>query len=93
MDMQSFQSEILTPFVDHLPLPPVIHPSHDAARECSHLQIHMQKAKIRLHLDLPMTDMWAYEGVFPGPTIEVNRNQKVVVEWVDNLHGRCRSTK
>ena len=34
-------------------------------------RVEMKAAKMRLHSQLPETDLWTYEGTFPGPTFEV----------------------
>jgi FtsP/CotA-like multicopper oxidase with cupredoxin domain len=35
-----------------------------------------------------LTDMWGYNGRFPGPTIRVNQNQAIVVRMSNNLPAR-----
>jgi len=44
--------------------------------------------RVRLHSELPPTDVWTYEGHLPGPTIEVRRGQHVRVEWINALPVR-----
>lgn len=31
--------------------------------------------------------MWIHEGVLPGPTVEVQRDQEVRIEWHNALEG------
>jgi len=60
-------------------------------KECNgydYLRICMKNAKIKLHNQLPETDLWTYEGQYPGPTIEIQRKQKVVVEWKNEIDGK-----
>jgi spore coat protein A len=45
----------------------------------------MRSVRTRLHSDLPPTDVWAYEGHLPGPTIEVRRGQRVQIEWINAI--------
>jgi FtsP/CotA-like multicopper oxidase with cupredoxin domain len=45
----------------------------------------MRSARLRLHSELPLTAVWAYEGHLPGPTIEVRRGQRVQIEWVNAI--------
>jgi spore coat protein A len=45
----------------------------------------MKEFKQKLHRDLPPTTVWGYEGMYPGPTIVVNRNEKVKVKWENHL--------
>lgn len=68
-------------FADPLRVPPVLRPDGD------HLTVHMRAADVRVHSELPPTPMWCYNGVFPGPTIEVRRGRKLRVEWRNNIAG------
>ncbi|MFS3559871.1 multicopper oxidase domain-containing protein, partial [Citrobacter braakii] len=45
----------------------------------------MTQFKTKVHRDLPEQPMWGYEGTSPGPTIEVNKDQKLTIHWVNNL--------
>ncbi|MAE66232.1 MAG: copper oxidase [Phycisphaeraceae bacterium] len=38
-----------------------------------------------LHRDLPPTTLWGYDGMYPGPTFEVQRGQTIKVRWTNNL--------
>jgi spore coat protein A, manganese oxidase len=70
----------LASFVDPLPIPPVIRP---AAEEVVHMRMAATLQKV--HRDLPPTDVWTYNGSWPGPTIEARRDQPVTVKWTNNL--------
>ena len=72
----------LEPFRDPLRIPPVLRPSGDGITE-----VRLVSAQIRLHSQLPATPMWTYEGHYPGPTIEVWRNQKIRIAWQNQLEG------
>ncbi len=37
----------------------------------------MRPAQVQLHSELPPSEVWTYEGLLPGPTIEVSRGQRV----------------
>jgi FtsP/CotA-like multicopper oxidase with cupredoxin domain len=74
----------VTPFKDRLPLPPVLRPQPSQTGPSS-LRIRMYPARVRLHSELPPTDVWTYEGSLPGPTIGVSKAQKVMVEWVNEI--------
>ena len=37
------------------------------------------------HRDLPPTNLWGYNGMWPGPTIEVRRGQALSVKWTNQL--------
>jgi FtsP/CotA-like multicopper oxidase with cupredoxin domain len=75
----------LTKFADSLVLPPVLRPMQTDPDVYGALRIHMLPARMRLHSALPPTDVWAYEGHVPGPTIEVRRGQRVQIEWVNAI--------
>jgi len=71
-------SHTLTPFVDPLPIPPVL-PSAAA------YTIHMKQFYQKLHRDLPPTKLWGYEGQYVGPTFEVRSGSPISVEWKNEL--------
>ncbi|MGH9564647.1 MAG: multicopper oxidase family protein [Candidatus Angelobacter sp.] len=66
----------LTQFVDELPIMPVIRPS---AHGVTHIR--MQQAQQKLHRDLPPTTIWGYNGIYPGPTMEVQRGVPVKIKY------------
>jgi FtsP/CotA-like multicopper oxidase with cupredoxin domain len=72
----------LTPFKDALRIPPTLRPKRAAVTE-----VDMVEARIRLHSQLPPTRLWTYGGHFPGPTIEVHRDQLVRIAWTNKLTG------
>lgn len=41
--------------------------------------------RVRFHRDLPKVDTWTYEGLLPGPTIEVRRGRAVRIDWRNEL--------
>lgn len=75
---------LLTKFVDALPLPSVIQPvGHRDG--IPYYEVTMQQVKQKLHKDLPITTVWGYNGMYPGPTFEVRRNQPILVKWKNQL--------
>ncbi len=74
----------LTRFKDCLRIPPILHP-HQAADQRYRLRIQMRPAQVQLHSELPPSEVWTYEGLLPGPTIEVSRGQHVQIEWVNAI--------
>ncbi len=74
-------SPSLTPFVDPLPVPPVISPPEDG----SVIDIRMQPLTRRLHRDLPPTPLWGYNGLYLGPTFDVRAGSRVSVRWINEL--------
>ncbi|HEX6509134.1 MAG TPA: multicopper oxidase family protein [Chloroflexota bacterium] len=76
-----------TKFKDRLRVPPVRRPrATDDGRH--RLQISMLPGRIQLHSELPPTEIWGYEGLFPGPTIEVQRGQHVQIDWINAISER-----
>jgi FtsP/CotA-like multicopper oxidase with cupredoxin domain len=74
----------LTPFVDALPVPPRL----IAAENDGQLTVRLRRGDHRFHRDLPNSQIWGYDGKFPGPTIEAERGRAVTVEWRNELEGR-----
>jgi len=74
----------LEPFVDALPLPRRLIASAHQGR----LTVALLPGAHRFHRDLPESRIWAYDGSFPGPTIEAERGQPVTVEWRNELGGQ-----
>ena len=69
-----------TKFADPLRVPPVLRP--DDGR----LTVRLRAAEVRVHSELPPMPMWCYDGVFPGPTIEVRRGRSVRVEYRNEIN-------
>jgi spore coat protein A len=67
-------------YVDPLPVPPVL-----TAAPGAPLTVHLTQQRVKLHRDLPETDVWGYEGSSPGPTISVERGQSLEVHWTNAL--------
>jgi spore coat protein A, manganese oxidase len=99
----------LARFVDSLPLPPVARPDGQRAhpaypgRQLPYYRMEMRAFSAALHRDLPPTPQWGYGGSSPGPTLQANRGEPLLVEWVNalptkhflpidhNVHGAERS--
>jgi len=73
----------LAPYVDALPLPSrLIASEHDGR-----LTVSIRAAAHRFHRDLPVSSIWGFGGMIPGPTIEAERGQPIAVEWRNELEG------
>jgi o-aminophenol oxidase len=72
----------LEPFVDRLAVPP--RRVFDAP---GRLAVRLETATHRFHRDLPPSRVWAYDGLVPGPTIEVRRGTELEVVWDSHLEG------
>ncbi|WP_028391398.1 multicopper oxidase family protein [Bacillus cihuensis] len=74
----------LRKFVDPLPIPPVLKPSR-RSENYTYYEVSMKESKQAIHRDMPETTIWGYEGMYPGPTIEVVQGEKVYVKWINDL--------
>lgn len=74
----------LKKYVDRLPILPMLKPK-GIFREFTHYEVRMNQFKQKLHRDLPETWLWGYNGIYPGPTFEVLRNERVRVHWINEL--------
>jgi spore coat protein A len=79
MDVYSHQ---LSPFVDLLRLPP-----RRIIKAPTRLTVRLETVTHRFHRDLAPSNVWAYDGYLPGPTIEVDRGTQVEVQWENRLSG------
>jgi spore coat protein A len=75
----------LAKFVDRLPVPQAAVP---VDKKRSRYRVEMRAAAVKLHRDLPPTQMWTFDGAFPGPTIECRSGEAVTVEWANRLPER-----
>ncbi|MBB5784437.1 multicopper oxidase family protein [Nonomuraea jabiensis] len=73
----------LRKFADPLRVPPVLRPRGDGAQ----LTVRLRPARVRVHSQLPEVPMWTFDGHFPGPTIEVSKDQLIRVTWKNELSG------
>ncbi|MEC1752043.1 outer spore coat copper-dependent laccase CotA [Bacillus mojavensis] len=74
----------LEKFADALPIPDTLKPVQQS-KDSTYYEVTMEECYHQLHRDLPPTRLWGYNGLFPGPTIEANRNENVYVKWMNNL--------
>ncbi|MBO0727451.1 MAG: multicopper oxidase domain-containing protein, partial [Blastocatellia bacterium] len=82
-------------FVTPLQIPPTLKPTQtDVAGDLYEITVSSGRAEI-----LPgfQTEVWGYNGIFPGPTIEARSGRRVVIRVrnelpvpiVNHLHGGC----
>lgn len=74
----------LDKFKDQLPLPSVIKPV-GKRNGIPYYKVKMKQVQQQLHKDLPPTTVWGYNGMYPGPTFEVTRDQPIYVKWENQL--------
>jgi len=73
-------------FVTPLPKPPVVKPTpHPDYPANSYFEITMKEAQHRFHRDFPLTTVWGYDGLYPGPTIEARKDKKIYVKYINRL--------
>ncbi|MFC0084399.1 multicopper oxidase family protein [Dyella flava] len=100
----------LARFVDPLPIPPTMRAAGQRAhkaypgQQLPYYRMEMRAFQAKLHRDVPATPLWGYAGSFPGPTLEAQRNEPLLVEWVNalpaqhflpidhNIHGAGKDT-
>ncbi|WP_328589510.1 multicopper oxidase family protein [Priestia abyssalis] len=71
-------------FVDKLPIPKVLKPKSQG-NEYDYYEIEMKRAKHKFHKDFKETEIYGYNGIYPGPTIETMKGHAVTVKWINNL--------
>ena len=74
----------LEKFVDKLPRPRVLWPKK-LINGSQYYEVPMKVIKQSLHRDLPPTELWGYDGSYPGPTIEVSKDDPILVKWTNEL--------
>ncbi|RLQ94069.1 multicopper oxidase family protein [Falsibacillus albus] len=74
----------LTKFMDPLPLLPVMKPAGRTG-DGTYYEVRMTQFKQSLHSELQESLVWGYEGFFPGPTFEVQRGERILVKWMNQL--------
>jgi FtsP/CotA-like multicopper oxidase with cupredoxin domain len=81
--MKGRMNHPLTPFVDKLAVPP-----RRVIDEPTRLTVRLETTTHRFHRELPLSRVWTYDGLLPGPTIEVRRGVALEVLWENRLSGR-----
>ncbi|MGG5254370.1 multicopper oxidase family protein [Neobacillus sp. SM06] len=74
----------LTKYIDPLPIPPVLKPLSKNG-EAAYYEVSMKQSLQSLHSELPASTIWGFEGMYPGPTIEVHSGEKIYVKWKNDL--------
>lgn len=73
-------------FTDKLPRPPVMRPLIENGNV--YYEIEMKESYHSFHKQFPLTYIWGYEGIFPGPTIEAVKDKSIWVRWINNLPSK-----
>ena len=74
-----------TQYVDPLPIMPHLYPKPSRTGGVSEITITLDQFQTSIHRDLPLQNLWGYNGISPGPVIDVEKGQKLIVHWKNNL--------
>lgn len=78
--------ETIPKFVDRLEKPEVARPTRNPNYPYySYYELEMKEDKHRFHRDFPLTTIWGYDGLIPGPTIEAEKDKTTYVKYINNL--------
>jgi spore coat protein A len=83
----------LTPFVDALPIPPVLQPTGTRADGALQYTVSVEPASQSAHSELPDTELWTYNGAWPAATIVTHKNEPIEVTYVNNLPSGGRGNR
>jgi spore coat protein A len=75
----------LTPFVEPLPIPPVLQPTGTRPDGVPQYTVSVEPAIQSVHPALPATDLWTYNGAWPAATIVATQGQPIEVTYQNNL--------
>jgi spore coat protein A len=75
----------LTPFVEPLPIPPILPSTGTRADGVVQYTVSVEEASQSVHPDLPDTSLWTYNGAWPAATIVAVRGQPIEVTYQNNL--------
>jgi FtsP/CotA-like multicopper oxidase with cupredoxin domain len=75
----------MEPFSVPLPIPPVLQPVRSHASG-DYYELTMQRGRAQLR-DGPATEIWGFDGIWPGPTIKATRGRPTHVR-ATNLMNR-----
>jgi spore coat protein A len=75
----------LTPFIEPLPIPPVLQPTGTRADGVPQYTVSVEEAIQNVHTKLPDTTVWTYNGAWPAATIVASKDQPIEVTYINNL--------
>lgn len=84
---------VLTPFVDPLPIPPFATPTSGMPGGAATYDMRIVQVQQQLHSELPPTTVWAYEGMYPGPTILATSGVPITVNWINDLRDEMNNLR
>ena len=75
----------LTPFVEALPIPPILQPTGTRADGVLQYTVSIEEATQSVHPEMPTTDLWTYNGAWPTSTIVATSGTPIEVTYQNNL--------
>jgi spore coat protein A len=84
--IQAASSPSLTKYVDPLPIPEVREPD-GTMQGADYYEIPLKQFEQQLHSDLDPTMLWGYDGLYPGKTIVVRRNERIKARFDNSPLG------
>lgn len=85
-DVNPSDPNTIPKFVDKLPKPPKARiRNHSDYPNADYYELHMKEAKHRFHKHFPLSKIWGYDGLFPGPTIEAKKDKTTYVKYHNKL--------
>lgn len=81
--------ESIPKFVTPLSKPVTAKPRiHKDLPKQSYYELSITEGKHRFHKDFPLSTIWGYKGLLPGPTIEARKDKPVFVKYVNRLPAK-----
>ncbi|MGD8874616.1 MAG: DNRLRE domain-containing protein, partial [Gammaproteobacteria bacterium] len=75
----------LTPFVEPLPIPPILQPTGTRADGVPQYTVSIEETTQSVHPELPATTVWTYNGSWPASTFVAVKDQPIEVTYQNNL--------
>jgi spore coat protein A len=94
MSSEVLEPGALTPFVDPLPLMPVVKSTGTRANperkgeQIPYYKVSMREMRVKVHRDLPPTRVWGFNDSSPGPVFETRSGEALLVEWANELPAK-----
>jgi spore coat protein A len=75
----------LEPFVEALPIPPILQPTSTRDDGVLQYTVSVEEASQSVHPDLSDTTVWTYNGAWPADTIVTVQDTPIEVTYINNL--------
>ncbi|MET4560017.1 spore coat protein A [Lysinibacillus parviboronicapiens] len=76
-------------FVDELPKPAIAKPKYCSGQpRREYYELQMMAAEHRFHKRFPLSTIWGYNGLYPGPTIEASKDKTIYVKYKNQLPNK-----